>query len=61
MKDNAVEPAGLFDIRRQRRLLNGLVNRFRGSLSKQQMLQAGLIEISCPLLSNSGGLGRFGF
>lgn len=40
MKDNAVEPAGLFDIRRQRRLLDGLVNRFRGSLSNQQMLQA---------------------
>ena len=40
MKDSAVEPAGLFDIRRQRRLLDGLVNRFRGSLSNQQMLQA---------------------
>ncbi len=38
MKDTAVDPAGLFDVRRQRRLLDGLVNRFRGSLSKQQML-----------------------
>ena len=40
MKDTAVDTAGLFDIRRQRRLLDGLMNRFRGSLSKQQMLQS---------------------
>ena len=38
MKDTAVDPAGLFDLRRQRRLLDGLINRFSGSLSKQQML-----------------------
>ncbi len=38
MKDTAVDPAGLFDVRRQRRLLDGLINRFSGSLSKQQML-----------------------
>ena len=40
MKDNAVEPAVLFDVRRQRRLLDGMINRFRGSVSKQQMLQS---------------------
>ncbi len=40
MKDTAVDPAGLFDLKRQRRLLDGMVNRFRGSLSKQQMLQS---------------------
>ena len=40
MKDNAVEPAVLFDVHRQRRLLDGMINRFRGCHSKQQILQS---------------------
>jgi S-DNA-T family DNA segregation ATPase FtsK/SpoIIIE len=44
VRTNAVDPAGLFDIRRQRRLLDGLVNRVHGSLSKRQMLEAAHVQ-----------------
>lgn len=40
MKDSSVSPVGLFDTRRQRRLLDGLAERFQHCLNQQQILQA---------------------
>lgn len=40
MKDSSVGPAGLFDPRRQKRLLEGLADRFRTCLNQQQELRA---------------------
>ncbi len=39
MKDSSVAPAGLFDPRRQKRLLQGLADRFRSCLDQQQVLR----------------------
>ncbi len=39
MKDSSVSPAGLFDTRRQQRLLDGLAERFQTCLDQQQKLQ----------------------
>lgn len=39
MKDSSVSPAGLFDTRRQKRLLEGLADRFQTCLSQQGELQ----------------------
>lgn len=39
MQDSAVEPAGLFDVRRQRRLLDSLAQRYRDILEQQHALQ----------------------
>ena len=39
MKDSSVGPAGLFDTRRQRRLLNGLAERFTTCVSQQRVMQ----------------------
>lgn len=39
MKDSTVGPAGLFDTRRQQRLLDGLSRRFESCVGKQQHLQ----------------------
>ena len=38
MKDSSVSPAGLFDTRRQRKLLDGLAERFRHCVDQQRML-----------------------
>lgn len=39
MKDSAVSPTGLFDPKRQRRLLDGLASRFQSCLDQQQVLR----------------------
>ncbi|MCG8649081.1 MAG: AAA family ATPase [Pirellulales bacterium] len=39
MKDSSVAPAGLFDPRRQKRLLEGLTHRFQNCLHQQQTLR----------------------
>ena len=39
MKDSAVSPVGLFDTRRQQRLLDGLAERFQTCLDQQEKLQ----------------------
>ena len=38
MKDSSVRPVGLFDPQRQRRLLDGLAQRFRNCIGQQQVL-----------------------
>ncbi len=40
MKDSSVGPAVLFDPQRQKRLLEGLANRFRSCLDQQRAMQA---------------------
>ena len=39
MKDSSVRPAGLFDTRRQRKLLDGLADRFQTCLDQQRTLR----------------------
>ncbi len=39
MKDSSVSPVGLFDTRRQQKLLDGLAERFQTCLDQQQKLQ----------------------
>ena len=39
MKDSTVSPAGLFDPKRQKRLLEGLGHRFQTCLDQQQVLR----------------------
>jgi S-DNA-T family DNA segregation ATPase FtsK/SpoIIIE len=44
MKDSSVRPVGLFDTRRQRRLLDGLAERFRSCVAQQQELQISHVQ-----------------